>query len=135
MSCILDILSKEELIRRKENLLKELNKVDNEIKKRDNFTLHISDLDNTLLNVDLILNNEELNMTSIELSNTFDSSTYKCSNNSQEPNKKISKIKLKKTNNLQDNNESVPLYVEILKDNISPKLKIKGSIKINIKKI
>jgi hypothetical protein len=171
MSCILDILSKEELTKRKENLLKELNKVDNEIKKRDNFTLHISDSDSTLLHSDLIIHNEtiysyvapdsskftcdlefaqsseELNMTSIESSNTLNSSIDKYSHNSTEPNKKISKIKLKKTNNLQDNNEleaikeqisctqSVPLFVEILKDNINPKLKIKGSIKINIKKI
>jgi hypothetical protein len=171
MSCILDILSKEELIKRKENLLKELNKVDNEIKKRDNFTLHISDFDNTLLHSDLIINNEtiysyvdpdsskftcdqeflqfaeESNMTFIESSNILNSSIDKYSHNSTEPNKKISKIKLKKTNNLQDNNElevikeqiscteSVPLFVEILKDNINPKLKIKGSIKINIKKI
>lgn len=171
MSCILDILSKEELIKRKENLLKELNKVDNEIKKRDNFTLHISDSDNTLLHSDLIINNEtiysyvdpdsskfkcdqeflqfaeESNMTFIESSNILNSSIDKYSHNSTEPNKKISKIKLKKTNNLQDNNEleaikeqiscieSVPLFVEILKDNINPKLKIKGSIKINIKKI
>jgi hypothetical protein len=171
MSCILDILSKEELIRRKENLLKELNKVDNEIKKRDNFTLHILDSENTLLYSDLIINNEticscvvpdssklirdqvflqsseELNITSIESCNTLNSSIDKYSNNSHEPNKKISKIKLKKTNNLLDHTgtdaikeqisctESVPLFVEILKDNINPKLKIKGSIKINIKKI
>jgi methyltransferase-like protein len=86
-------------------------------------------------------------MTSIESSNTLNSSIDKYSHNSTEPNKKISKIKLKKTNNLQDNNEleaikeqiscteSAPLFVEILKDNINPKLKIKGSIKINIKKI
>jgi hypothetical protein len=42
MSCVLDILTIEELYIRKENLLKQLKKVENEIIKRNGLNVNIS---------------------------------------------------------------------------------------------
>ena len=208
MSCILDILSKEELLLRKENLLKQLKKVENEIKKRNDFSVDNGNYDlyvnhmkekinpvcilnsdnniNSSLYIDKVINNEELDITSVELSDSSLLISKKSiidmvSLNYQETNKKTSKIKLKKSNNLENSNvilqekittnsdnscsnveldetivSNKPIIpIDHIKDQITyelisdqsndlsksniilnnPKLKIKGTIKINIKKI
>lgn len=112
MTCVLDILSLEELYRRKNNLLKQLEKVNNEITKKESILKN----DNINNQINELKQIDELNK--IDEQNEIDEK-----NQIDETNKKDEQNKI---NQIEETKENTEIGIQKIK---------KNTIRIKIKKI